>query len=95
MSKLVDAESGKPPAIISATVDIAIMMLTRVTQTAAIIFPHQQPRKILKQASLERERESAVRSCAETEKSCERVDGRFRRVVPSRGSTLRSFCPPT
>ncbi len=54
MSELVDTGSGKPPAITSATFDIAIMMLTRLTQTAAIILPLQQPRKILEQGSLER-----------------------------------------
>jgi hypothetical protein len=64
MSKLVDAESGKPPAITSATVDIAIMMLTRLTQTAAIILPLQQPRKILKKGFIESERERERLQCA-------------------------------
>jgi hypothetical protein len=45
MSELVDAESGKPRAITSATFDIAIMMLTRLTQTAAIILLFSNPEK--------------------------------------------------
>jgi hypothetical protein len=87
MSELVDAESGKPPAITSATFDIAIMMLTRLTQTATIILPLQQPRKILKQGSLEREKERLQSALARRPRSpAKESTGDFvawsRRVVP-------------
>jgi hypothetical protein len=82
MSELVDAESGKPPAITSATFDIAIMMLTRLPQTAAIILPLQQPRKILEQGSLERESSALLRGDRE-------VVRKNRRAISSRGPVAR------